>query len=83
VTVLGGADDVFAGGEQVLNRWKDSTSGGCSVHVFDKAGHFYCWKHSDEYEAQFLECILETLFVKVEEGLVFDESFLEDAVSLS
>ena len=82
MTVLGGADDVFAGGEQVLNKWKDSTSGSCSVHVFDKAGHFY-WKHSDEYEAQFLECILETLFVKVEEGLVFDESFLEDAVSLS
>lgn len=78
ITALGGSDDVFAGGEQVLNKWRDSTSGGCSVHVFEKAGHFY-WKYSDDYEDHFLEYIIEKLFVTEETAL--DESFVE-AVSL-
>ena len=69
---------MFAGGEQVLNKWRDSTSGGCSVHVFEKAGHFY-WKYSDDYEDHFLEYIIEKLFVTEETAL--DESFVE-AVSL-
>lgn len=71
---------MFAGGEQVLNKWRDSTAGGCVVHVFDKAGHFY-WKHSDEYEDQFLEYILEKLFVSKE--LALDESFLESVKNVN
>jgi hypothetical protein len=76
--VLGGSEDVFVGGEQVLNKWRDSTAKGCDVQIFEKAGHFY-WKHSDEYEDMFLECIMEKLFPA--EPLQFDENFLEVATS--
>ena len=80
VTVLGGAEDVFAGSEIVLQKWRDATSGDCFVHVFDNAGHFY-WKHSELYEDQFLEFIMDKLFVR--EELPFDDSFLEVARSVS
>lgn len=76
ITVLGGEADFFAGGEQVLNKWRESTSGDCSVQMFENAGHFY-WKHSDDYEERFLESVMEKLFPR--EGLLFDEKFLEVA----
>jgi pimeloyl-ACP methyl ester carboxylesterase len=80
VTVLAGAKDVFAGGENVLNKWRESTSGDCIVQIFANAGHFY-WKHSDEYEERFLESIMEKLFPV--EGLQFDQKFLEVASVVS
>lgn len=77
VTVLGGAEDhAFTGGEQTLNRWRETTSGDCSVQVFDKAGHFY-WKHSEEYEERFLESVMEKLFPVG--GVLLDEKGVEVA----
>lgn len=78
--MLGGGADFFAGGEQVLNKWRESTSGDCSVQMFENAGHFY-WKYSDDYEERFLESVMEKLFPR--EELLFDEKFLEVASNVS